>query len=299
MTSPAARAAEAIANALGGGFRLSGGVYRVRCPAHLGDGLNCSISNGRRGATIVVRCHSHGCDPVEILRAITALGGGERDRRERPREHKPAPPPLGDKPRWLFDKALSIKGTPAERYLTKVRGSLIQPPHDAVRFMPARPPKFRWPVMVSLVTDFADANRVLSLHFTDLLPDGSGKAPTEPSKHTLAGYPVKGGVVRLVEDAEVTTRIGVAEGIETALAVMTAFRRDEGRVEALWCALNAGNLGDLHVLPGIETLVIYADRGLAGEQAADKLSKHWIRAGRDVFVATAPHDDWNPKEDAS
>ena len=133
--------------------------------------------------------------------------------------------PVGDKPRRLFGKAVSINGTPAERYLVEVRGSLILPPHSAVRFMPALPPKFPWPVMVSAITDFADAGKMISLHFTDLLPDGSGKAPTDQNKHTLAGYPMRGGVIRLVEDAEVTTRLGVAEGIEKALSIMTSTAR--------------------------------------------------------------------------
>jgi Toprim domain-containing protein len=88
--------------------------------------------------------------------------------------------------------------------------------------------------------------------------------------------------------------LGLAEGIETSLSVMSAFRRDEGRVEHVWCALNAGNMADLPVVGGVETLVLYTDRGPAGEQAADKLAQRWLDAGREVLIATAPIDDWNP-----
>jgi hypothetical protein len=295
-----------IALALGG--HPDGRGWRARCPAHQGTDRNLSLWVGDGG--LGLKCWSHNCPRRDILCAIIGLGllpdhrGGRdvfRSRRDDKRRNWKSgilapklPGPVDSKPRWLFDKALQIEGTPAANYLTEVRGSLILPPHNAVRFMPAQPPHFPWPAMVSLVADFADASRVLTLHFTDLLPDGSGKAPTAPVKRTAKGCPTKGGVVRLTDDAEVTLRLGIAEGIETSLSVMTAFQRDESRIEHVWCALNAGNLGDLPVVPGIETLVIYADRGRAGEQAADKLARRWLDADREVIVVTAPVDDWNP-----
>ena len=101
--------------------------------------------------------------------------------------------------------------------------------------------------------------------------------------------------MRLTDDAEVTLRLGISRGHRDELSVMSSFQRDEGRVEHVWCALNAGNMGDLPVVPGIETLVIYADRGPAGEKAADKLAERWLDADREVFIATHPVDDWNPK----
>jgi hypothetical protein len=62
----------------------------------------------------------------------------------------------------------------------------------------------------------------------------------------------------------------------------------------VWAALNAGNLGELDVVDGIETIVVYADRGPAGETGADKLAQRWLDAGREVEVAVAPVDDFNP-----
>ena len=50
---------------------------------------------------------------------------------------------------------------------------------------------------------------------------------------------------------------------------------------------------ELPVVPGIETLQIYADRGPAGENAADELAQRWLADGREVFIAPAPVDDWN------
>ena len=59
-------------------------------------------------------------------------------------------------------------------------------------------------------------------------------------------------------------------------------------------ATDAGNLGALPVVPGIETIEIYADRGPAGEQNASGLAQRWLEAGREVFITVAPVDDWNP-----
>jgi len=285
--------AEQIARALGGAKKM-GRNWRCRCPVHDDATPSLDLIDTQDGKLLWI-CRA-GCDGRAIGRELHRRGLLDDKRCDgKPRVTTPRPkPPVGDKPRWLFNKALPIKGSPVERYLTEVRGSLILPPHSAVRFMTAQPAHFPWPSMVSLVTDFADANRVLTLHFTDLLPEGFGKAPIKPNKRTLKGYPTKGGVIRLTDDAEVERRLGLGEGVETALSVMSSFLRDEGRVEPVWCSLNAGNLGDLPVLAGIETLVIYADRGPAGEKAADKLAERWLDADREVFTCIAPDDDWNP-----
>ena len=118
-----------------------------------------------------------------------------------------------------------------------------------------------------------DAGKVLSLHITRLAQDGKGKAPIEVPRSFLAGHAISHGVVRLCDDAEVTLRLGLAEGIESALAVTTAFARaaDPCR-EPVWAALSASTLGNLPVLPSLESLVTYADRGPAGEHPAGRVA---------------------------
>lgn len=287
--------AETIAQALGRA-KKNGAGWLCRCPAdeHKKTLRPLSIRDGDL-ADIVVKCFA-GCSSIDVLRALRHRGLlDDRPHEHRPREHRPPPLRIIDsaKPRRLFDKALPIKNSLVDCYLTEVRGSLILPPHEAVRFMPAQPPHFPWPSMVSLVTDFADANRVLTLHFTDLLPDGSGKAPITPNKRTLKGYPTTGGVIRLTDDAEVTLRLGFAEGIEKSLSIMTSFLRDHGRVEHVWAALNAPNMAELPVVAGIETLVIYGDANEAGRRAKDKLAERWLEAGREVLSGEPPGSDWD------
>jgi hypothetical protein len=150
--------------------------------------------------------------------------------------------------------------------------------------------------MVGIVTDFTDASRILSLHFTRLALDGRGKAllPKERQRSFLSGYAIKGGVIWLCDDSDVSMRLGVGEGIESTLAVATSLRAGtDGYEEPLVAALSAGNLASLPVLRPVEVLVIYADRGKAGEEAAERLAQRWLDDRREVLIAVAPVDDWN------
>jgi hypothetical protein len=284
---------------MGGGLHFSGGDYRVRCPVHGGVDLNLSIRNGTKGADILVRCYSHECDRRAILKAIDEIGGRERRR--------PESIPLRDtyksdpsKLRHLLGLLQPLEGTIGATYL-RTRDLYLPSLGHHMRFLPAKPPRHPWPCMVGIVTDFTDATRILTLHFTRLHLDGLGKAPLpkHEQRSYLAGFPKKGGVIRLTDDADVDTRLGIAEGVETALAVHTSFRR-AGWHMPVWSALDAGNMGALRPLDGIERLAIYADRGRAGELAADTLAQRWrSTTSAEVLISTARRDDWNPEAEAS
>ena len=293
-----------VARALGGAVRVSGG-WRARCPVHNGSHPNLSVRNGDE-VPLVVTCWSHGCDRRDILAELRRRGLLDDQRRERrrpearrdwksPRVVELKPEPDQDKLRWLLKRLLPIEGTPVATYLPGVRGVDLPPDGHHLRYLPANPSKYVWPCMVGIVTDLLDASRIMTLHFTRLKPDGSGKAPLEKNKQRsfLKHFPKKGGVIRLTDDAEVDTRLGLGEGIETCLHVHTQFRR-AGWFMPVWSALDAGNLAALPALRGIGQLYIYADRGPAGEQAADQLAQRWLEETEaEVFIAPAPVDDWN------
>lgn len=135
--------------------------------------------------------------------------------------------------------------------------------------------------MMALVTDAITAEK-MSIHFTFLLVDGSDKAPVERSKLLMPGHQKAGGCIRLVEDAEVTLGLGLAEGIETALSVIASGWRP------VWAAVDAGNLRAFPVLGGIEALSLFADRDPAGLVAAEAAAGRWRSAGREVVVLPAP-----------
>jgi putative DNA primase/helicase len=148
--------------------------------------------------------------------------------------------------------------------------------------------------MVARVTSLV-TGAPMSLHFTALALDGSGKAPIDKPKRLLADHRKQGGVIRLTPDAEVTIELGIAEGAETALAVANAL----GPFRPIWSAIDAGNLATLPIVPAIERLVIYADTDPSGtgQAAARTLAQRWHRAGRKVFIAqpSGGKSDWNDR----
>lgn len=159
---------------------------------------------------------------------------------------------------------------------------MIPPADGDLRFHPAlpHPPSgHKGPALVALLTDAVDKTP-RTLHRTWIRPDGT-KAPIDPPRMLLGGHRKAGAVCRLWPDEDVTHGLAVAEGIETTLSVAHA----GGPV---WACIDAGNLADFPVLPGIECLTIAADHDPAGIAAANTCAARWAAAGRGVFVVLPP-----------
>lgn len=203
----------------------------------------------------------------------------------------PAPPARTAEPRAdhsheiarILAGCVPLAGSPAEAYL---RGRGLAPPGspdllfhpDLADFESRR----GWPGMVAIVRDAAGAPTG-GIHRTYLLDDGSGKAP--PGKKMLG--PVAGGAVRLAPMPE-DGRIGVAEGIETALAAMALFD-----VPAM-AALSADGLRRWQWSEGIRHVTIFADAGHAGMQAAATLADRLNVADIPSRIVVPLHgDDFN------
>ena len=140
--------------------------------------------------------------------------------------------------------------------------------------------------MLALMTDPLTAEPT-GVHVTYLAPGGRGKAGGGRPKVMLG----RAGVVRLVEDAEVTTGLGLSEGVENALAVM-----QHSGWSPVWAAGSAGGIASFPVLPGIEALTIFADADDGGTsvEAARRCALRWRRAGRRVWlVLPRPGEDFN------
>jgi hypothetical protein len=153
-----------------------------------------------------------------------------------------------------------------------------------------------WPRMVGIITD-AITNRPISLHFTALAQNGSGKAPIERPKRLLAGHRKAGGVIRITPDDSVTYGLGVAEGIETSLAVLA------GGWAPIWATVDAGNMACFPVLHGIESLAVWADNdeSSTGQKSADECATRWRNTGREAVIMLPPAvgQDWNDLARAS
>ena len=148
----------------------------------------------------------------------------------------------------------------------------------------------RFPAMLGEVTD-AHGKRV-SLHRTYLTHDGQ-KAPVDVVKKlTAASSRLSGACIRLGESKVIKNKLtmGVAEGIETALACMAASGTP------IVSAVSAQGMAHLKVPDGVERLLIYADNDLngVGQLAARLLTRRARGAGLAVKVWTAPDSgtDW-------
>lgn len=127
------------------------------------------------------------------------------------------------------------------------------------------------------MTDFCTGSP-LTLHLTFIARDGVGKATVNRPKLLLPRHKKVGGVIRLTDDFEVSEGLGLAEGIETALAVTGAGWRP------IWATVDAGNMAALPPLPGIAALTVFADADEAGLRAARKVTDRWFVAGRETRI---------------
>jgi hypothetical protein len=183
----------------------------------------------------------------------------------------------------LWDGAAPAVGTPADQYLTAVRGLPGLAASPVLRFrtdMP-HPAGGRLPALVAIVTDVND--KPVAIHRTYLRHDGTAKADMEPQKATLG--PMQGGAIRL---DPVAPELIIGEGIETSASA--------GRVIGLpaWAAGSAGNLARGLVLPPeVRSVAIAVDADAAGERAAREAAFRWSREGRHVRIARPDQAGWD------
>ena len=269
---------ELAAVALKLGLRRSGAGWRGPCPVHGGSKSPFALRSGE-GGRLLVHCHA-GCEAAEILSALRGQRILPREGVAVPRAKPPsveprAPRDWSGSAQMLWDRGVAIAGTVVERYLAARGCGGIE--SDALRCLEAGVfgPT---PCMMALVSDIVTA-RPITLHFTRLNAAGTAKAEVERPKLLLTGHRKSGGCIRLSPDDDVTLGLGLAEGIETALAVMTRFG-----FAPIWATVDAGNLRSFPVLAGIEALSIFADHDPAGIDAAKHCAHRWSDAGRETRI---------------
>lgn len=249
------------------------GPSRQICP-ECGRGpkdRTCGVKLDERGGV----AHCHRCGHTETMRGETVKGVVQIRRPEQPKSET-----LSDYWRKVWSECMPLAGA-AVSYL-EARKCIVPPRECDLRWHPALPhvpSGTKWPALVALVTDVM-TGAPLTLHRTWVQANGE-KAPIEPARMLLRGHRKQGGVVRLWPDEYVTSSLGVAEGIESALSVARTF-------QPVWSAIDAGNLGALPVLRGVDTLLIAADHDHAGLVAAKSCRDRWRGAGVDVRIAVPP-----------
>jgi hypothetical protein len=268
------------------------GSHRARCPA-------CAKER-RADRTLGVTIHPDGTGVAHCYRCSLVLTHRPTQAPRSPRParpvRRPSPAPAPARPAPTTHPRLSAQGLALWRDLLPTAGAALAylharrcciPPADGhLRWHPRlrHPSGYTGPALVGLITD-AVTGEPLSLHKTWVQADGR-KAEVDPPRLLLAGHRKQGGVIRLWPDEAVTTGLGVAEGIESALSLAWAF-------VPVWACIDAGNLAALPVLDGIEALTIAADNDTAGQAAAQTCATRWAAAGRAVWVTRQRANDLN------
>lgn len=143
----------------------------------------------------------------------------------------------------------------------------------------------RHPAMIARVS--GPDGKPVTLHRTYLTPEG-GKAAVEAPRRLMEGVCPPGSAVRLAEAGPV---LGVAEGIETALAASSLFR------VPVWATINTSILKTFMPPPGVRRLIIFADNDskFGGQAAAFSLAYRLAGSDLTVDVEIPPKTgtDWN------
>ena len=258
------------------------------CPAHPDKSPSLSISMGAEG--VLLKCFA-GCETSDVA---GALGLTMRDlfhtdtlKLATAPFIAPVEPPisLGLQP-WaqqLWDESEPLSGV-AQAYL-KSRRCVIPPADGDLRWHAAvkhHPSGYVGAALIGLVTHI-ETNEPMSLHRTWVTP--TGKADVEPNRMLAGKHSARHGVIRLYPDECVTTGIGIAEGIETALSMAHDY-------EPVWAAISAGNMATLPPID-VENLVIAVDADEAGRKAADACAMRWHKAGVKVSLMRSRLGDLN------
>ncbi|MBW6419567.1 toprim domain-containing protein [Celeribacter sp. PS-C1] len=282
--------ARTLTTALGG--RWHGRYGTAPCPVCQPEkrkGQNAlTLSDGLNGR-LLAHCKRAECSFWDILRAASVGPGdyhppdpAEINRREV--EQRAEAAKRTQQATRLWQEAVAIEGTPAECYLRETRG-ICCPLPPTLRFHPRcwhGPTARRHPAMVALV----EGSEGFAVHRTYLLPGGADKAAIEPRKAMLGR--MRGGAVRLSDAAG---QLAVAEGIETALSLLSGLLR---RPASVWAALSTSGIRGLHLPPDPGRITIAPDGDTAGRKAAHALAERAHSLGWAVELLPAPEGrDWN------
>lgn len=245
---------------------LSGDVAarnNVLCPGpgHSSGDRSLSVTFNRDGFTVFSHAGDDWRACKDHVRARLGLGDFTPEA-PRPILTTPAASPQDEREkieraRALWREARSIRNTPAEAYLAS-RGLAYE--GEALRWHPSCPfGKDRLGCMVALVRNIV-TNHPQAVHRTALDHEGR-KLAHLGSNGRLSLGPVKGGAVKLTDDAEVTQVIAIGEGIETSLSIRVL---PDLEAMPVWSLLSAGGIAAFPVLPGVEAVWIAADNDASG-----------------------------------
>lgn len=183
-----------------------------------------------------------------------------------------------------------VTGDPVTLYLKRRGFGSVWPLPDLLKLHRALPYWHEgkrlgtFPAMVAPI--IGPDGRTLALHRTYLTTDGRKADVPSPKKVTGAAGPLAGACIPLHKPTR--GLLGVAEGIETALAASLA-----SGVPTV-AAYSAGAMARFLWPAGVQRLVIFADNDKAGREAANTLRARAVAARLrcDVMAPTNEGADW-------
>lgn len=190
----------------------------------------------------------------------------------------------------IWREARNPAGTPVESYLARRGLRLPDGLGEVLRYHDGCPfAGSHTPAMIALVRNIR-TDRLQAIHRTALSLDGHKIKVAGRDRAALG--PIAGGAVKWTQDAEVTTCLGIGEGIESTASLQ---HLPEFGASPVWSVLNEGGISAFPTLSGIECLWIAVDHDPAGERAARACAGRWRSEDREVFAvkAKAPGSDLN------
>lgn len=276
------RQARAIVESLDGTWRREKGM--CCCPAHDDRTPSLSVTLGRKA--ILFHCFA-GCSNEAVIAALDRCGFRGRDLFDRsdsvaiqPKKNLPFCPNA----RRLWQSATTITGSPAARYLAQ-RGLMLASnqlrylsrtplgPRRAVQFLPA--------MLAAVTTDIG----MIAVHRTFLERGSARLASFERPKRALGSLGV--GAVRLAP--AVQGRLGLAEGIESALSAMQLFGIP------CWATLGNERFGLVSIPESVRELFLFIDNDAGGALAEERAVKAYAAPNRVIHsrAPASPGFDWN------
>jgi putative DNA primase/helicase len=214
----------------------------------------------------------------------------ENSRREREAQQAKEREAHAKSNKALWNETVCIElGDPVALYLRR-RGIDTWPLPDCLRHHRALPYWHegkclgKFAAMVAPLT--APDGRIVALHRSFLTADGSKASVPSPKKLTPAAGPLVGACIPLHKPARGV--IGIAEGIETALAAWCASGIP---TVAAYCA---GNLAAWRWPAGVQRIAVFADNDKAGREAAEHLRARALgaRLRCEVHTPSTEGNDW-------
>jgi len=265
-----------------GACPMCGGIARFRWDNKEGKGTyfcsQCGAGDGMKLAQEFT-----GKPFFEVATEIDALLGNQKFERDKPKPDTSGQHRKWRKELWQASKPIT-DGDDVDRYL-KGRGvdrssyGKVLRVNTNCRYSESE----SYPAMIAAIQD--QDGQGVSLHRT-FLKDGK-KAPVERPRMVMPGDLPAGSAVRL---GEAGSFMGIAEGIETALAAWDIF----GVVT--WAALNAHLLSEWMPPTSVKQVYIFGDNdaSFTGQAASYALAKRLHRKGIEVVMQIAPETgkDW-------